>query len=446
MDQLTGALMVLMVIGGCLLGALGVIILQRRKGGRTATQEVQDYRERMEEKRRRETMAARAEKMKDFMEFDKIEDDMIIQNDGTRFCMAVRCMGVNYDLMSENEMLAVEEGFSNFLNALKFPIQLYVQSRTLDLSEGLGLYHKRLDNLRSETEKYIDQVNKAKQTNPNLSPTQRQQLDYEVKKRRNLLDYGTDIVSYIEKMSMNRNILQRIYYMVVSYETSEMGLTNNYTKEEMKDIAYSELYTRCKTLQAAIIPCGVETEILRSEDLAELLFIAYNKDDANVYNIREALKEGIFRLYSTATSILEKKKAALNAKLEEQAIVEAENALRGAMESIRNQTYGAGIQQLSETEEFEDDTKKEAMQIILENQDSFDPKVVDKALEDLNASMHKPLVSQQELEQVDQMYAKEQAEQVNAQTQYMQENYGPNSTGAGVDNTLGSDPLANYIS
>ena len=86
------------------------------------------------------------------------------------------------------------------------------------------------------------------------------------------------------------------------------------------------------------------------------------------------------------------------------------------------------------------------MQIILENQDSFDPKVVDKALEDLNASMHKPLVSQQELEQVDQMYAKEQAEQVNAQTQYMQENYGPNSTGAGVDNTLGSDPLANYIS
>ena len=38
------------------------------------------------------------------------------------------------------------------------------------------------------------------------------------------------------------------------------------------------------------------------------------------------------------------------------------------------------------------------MQIILENQDRFEPQVVDKALEDLNASMHRPLVSQEELD------------------------------------------------
>ena len=36
------------------------------------------------------------------------------------------------------------------------------------------------------------------------------------------LDYGADIVNYIEKMSMNRNILQRKYYVVVSYHTSEI--------------------------------------------------------------------------------------------------------------------------------------------------------------------------------------------------------------------------------
>jgi hypothetical protein len=68
--------------------------------------------------------------MRDFMEFDKIEDDMIVQDDGRRYVMAIRCMGINYDLMSEPEMLADEEGFANFLNTLKFAIQLYVQSRT----------------------------------------------------------------------------------------------------------------------------------------------------------------------------------------------------------------------------------------------------------------------------------------------------------------------------
>ena len=54
------------------------------------------------------------QEVKDFMEFDEIEDDMIIQENGNRFVMVLKCMGINYDLMSENEMLAVEEGFGNF--------------------------------------------------------------------------------------------------------------------------------------------------------------------------------------------------------------------------------------------------------------------------------------------------------------------------------------------
>ena len=391
------ALMFLFLVLGIAMGALVVIWVQRKKGGRTATQDAADYREQEEAKRREETLHARAEKVRDFMEFDKVEDDMIIQDNGTRFCMAIRCQGINYDLMSENEMLAVEEGFANFLNTLKFPIQLYVQSRTLDLSEGIKKYRDRLEYLRQESDKYIDAVTRAKNTNPNLTSGQRQQMDYEVKKRRNLLDYGSDIINYIEKMSSNRNILQRKYYMIVSYETLEMGLTNNFNADEAKDVAYSELYTRCKTLQGAIAGCGIETEILRSEDLADLLFVAYNKEDASAYNIREALNNGIYRLYSTATSVLEKKKAALDQKLKEQALADAQNALRNAMDSVRNSSF-VDISGLTDQEQFEDDTKREAMQMILDNQDNFEPEVVDKALEDLNSQMHKPLVSEQDLE------------------------------------------------
>ena len=36
----------------------------------------------------------------DFMEFDKIEDSMIVQKAGKRYIMVVECQGVNYDLMS----------------------------------------------------------------------------------------------------------------------------------------------------------------------------------------------------------------------------------------------------------------------------------------------------------------------------------------------------------
>jgi len=398
-------ILIIVAVGvlGVAVGVVGVLIFQRSKGGIARKQEDDDYKKQQEEKKKAELQSAQTAKIRDFMEFDKVEDDMIVQNDGTRYIMAIRCMGINYDLMSEPEMLAVEEGFANFLNTLKFPIQLYVQARSLDLTEGIHAYHSRLDNLKVECDKYVDSVNRAKATNPMLTNGQKQQMEYEIKKRKNLIEYGTDIVNYIERMSLNRNILQRKYYIIVSYETAEMGMTNNFTKEEAKDVAYSELYTRCKTIQAAIAPCGVESTLLKSEELAELLYIAYNKDDADVYDVKKALNSGFYRLYSTAKSVAEKKREALDAKIQEDAIAEAELALKSAMDGLRNST-DADISVLTEEEEYEDTTKREAMQIILENQDQFEPEVVDKALENLNGSMHKPLVSQEELDAVDNEY------------------------------------------
>ena len=55
----------------------------------------------------------------DFMEFDEIVDDMIIRKKGTQYIMVIQCNGVNYDLMSEQEKIGVEEGFVQFLNTKK---------------------------------------------------------------------------------------------------------------------------------------------------------------------------------------------------------------------------------------------------------------------------------------------------------------------------------------
>ena len=67
----------------------------------------------------------------DFMEFDKIEDNMIIQKNGKRFLMVVECQGVNYDLMSKMEKIGVEEGFQQFLNTLRHPIPVSYTHLTL---------------------------------------------------------------------------------------------------------------------------------------------------------------------------------------------------------------------------------------------------------------------------------------------------------------------------
>ncbi len=390
-NELTIILIVLIAIVAALVGALITFYIQTRKG---TVQQLENN-----AKKEQERISVKKElpkqDVKDFMEFDEIEDDMIIQENGNRFVMVLKCMGINYDLMSETEMLAVEEGFGNFLNTLKYPIQLYVQARSLNLDEGIGMYKKRLEGLSLEYDKYADAVMRSKATG-RVTPAQKQQMDFELKKKRTLLDYGADIVNYIERMSMNRNILQRKYYVVISYHSSELGLATSFKKEEVRDLAYSELYTRCRSIAAALAPCGVEASILKSEELAELLYIAYNKDEADTYNLKKALDNGYYRLYSTAVDVKAKKDAMLEEKIREDAIAEAELALQTAIGNLKQAT--AERMGLTEDEEREDETTRQAMQMILDNQDQFEPDVVDEALTELNNKMHRPVVDPDELE------------------------------------------------
>ena len=72
-----------------------------------------------------------------FMQFDKIEDNMIVQDNGQKYLMVIECEGVNYDLMSQVEKTAVESGFVQFLNTLRYPIQLYTQTRTVNIGDSI---------------------------------------------------------------------------------------------------------------------------------------------------------------------------------------------------------------------------------------------------------------------------------------------------------------------
>ena len=99
-----------------------------------------------------------------FMKFDKIEDDMIIRKNGTKYLMIVECQGINYDLMSNVEKNSVEQGFLQFLNTLKHPIQIYTQSRTVNLGASISQYKDILkiieDRLVKKQMKWLHESNK----------------------------------------------------------------------------------------------------------------------------------------------------------------------------------------------------------------------------------------------------------------------------------------------
>lgn len=283
-----------------------------------------------------------------FMEFDRILDDMIVQKGGVRFTKAVKCKGINYDLMSEVEQLAVEEGFITFLNTLKYPIQLYVQAQNVDLRQTMELYKKNVSGIE---EKYNDINTKYQKMVSSFDTDERklQELTKEKDSITNVYEYARDMISYVEKMDKNKKMLQRSFYILVSYNTSDISSAEKFNKSELIDMCSNELTTRCQAIISALSSCSVSGTILNSNELAELLYNAYNRDEAGVMSVKDNIESGFFRLYSVSEDAFTKKQEALEDYLDSQARLKALEAIKYAIVNDKFET--PAMQQLDEEEE-----------------------------------------------------------------------------------------------
>lgn len=310
----------------------------------------------------------------DFMEFDKIEDNMIIQKNGLRYVMVLQCQGVNYDLLSQAEKVGVEEGFLQFLNTLRYPIQLYIQTRTVNLDNSLASYKQNVNEievaLNKNRIKYQANVNSGAYTAEELKKQY-----YEIVKQTNLLEYGKDIIANTERMSKNRNVLNNKYYLVIYYYPEEIN--ENLDKSEIAENAFSELYTRAQSITRALYSCSVSSKIMSSEELAELLYVAYNRDESETFDFEKAMKSGYQELYSTAPDIWNKKLQILNKQIEEKAFEMANNAIE-EVKSERQKQYEL------KSNSIEDLAREMAALMIDENDSYIGEDIAEEAIKKLN--------------------------------------------------------------
>ena len=307
-----------------------------------------------------------------FMQFDKIEDNMIIQDNGQRYLMVIECEGVNYDLMSQVEKTAVEAGFVQFLNTLRYPIQLYVQTRTVNIGESIQNYKNRLAITKKELDSKQMEYNKMlKAENYNEKDTET--VRRELIRIKNLYEYGKDVVDDIQKTSSNKNVLRKHYYIVVPYYAAEIG-TELLSEEERKSMIFSGLYTRCQSLIRTLFSCEMKCKILNSTELVELLYIAYNRDDSESYSVEKAIQAGYSELYSTAPDVLDKRMKAIDEKIEENAV----NIAREAIDEVRLEKER---KIKKKEEEFEKLVKQMAEKMLNENKKYIGKDVTEKAIE-----------------------------------------------------------------
>ncbi len=293
----------------------------------------------------------------DFMEFDEISDNMIIQNKGTRYTMMIQCKGINYDLMSDVEQLSVEEGFITFLNTLTSPIQLYVQAQNLDLKGTIKVYKQHVDKIKEEFENVNQEYNRV---NEAFDSTKEEisNIEKERNKTLNVYEYASDIVNYVERISLNKSLLQRTFFVLVSYNSSEINAIDRFSKEEVRNICYNELVTRAQSIINGLAGCSVAGRILNSNEIADVLYTAYNRDDKGLMSVKEALDSGFYRLYSTSEDIFLKKQKKLQEEIDNEARIKALETLK---ESIKEGEYiSPRIKQL----DIEEQISKKASEIV----------------------------------------------------------------------------------
>ena len=289
------------------------------------------------EKSKKTTSEVKREDVFKIMEFDRILDDMIVQKNGSRFTMAIQCKGINYDLMSEVEQLSVEEGFITFLNTLKYPIQIYVQAQNIDLK---GVIEKYKTNVAPMKEKY-EKINQEYSKLASAFDVDELELEKVTKEKdsiSNVYEYANDIIKSVEKMNVNKNLLERKFYILISYNTSEITSIEKFSKDEIVEMCSTELMTRCRGIISALASCSVSGRMLTSNELADLLYSAYNRDDKGIMSVKEAIDAGFYRLYSTSEDAFSKRAEALDEYLRNEAKYRALKAMKEVIDENKIET------------------------------------------------------------------------------------------------------------
>jgi hypothetical protein len=199
----------------------------------------------------------------------EIRDSMVIMSDGS-FRAAIACKSINFDLMSSREREGVEFSYQNFLNALYFPVQIFIRSQRVDI----GPYIDRLATIRRSQDNMLLNV---------------------------LMD---DYINFIDVLSQEANIMDKSFFIIVPYFPA--GDLSNVVEQskgifgkifgpkqtvvaKIDKVAYGkakdEIKNRVDSVTSGLFQIGVKSVQLNTKELGELYYNMYNPDTA----VREPL-------------------------------------------------------------------------------------------------------------------------------------------------------------
>jgi type IV secretory pathway VirB4 component len=196
---------------------------------------------------------SKAASTQDFVPINEVRDGVIVLKDGSLRAVLL-ASSINFALKSEDEQTAFIVQFQNFLNSLDFSVQIFIESRMLDIRPYLGTlevaYKNQLDDLmRTQIREYIQ---------------------------------------FIKSFTEAASIMTKNFFVVVPYSPTvslktggnpllpfgkkQSSLEANRTFEEQ----VTQLEQRTSIVQQGLTRTGVRTVQLGTEEAIELLYKLFN--------------------------------------------------------------------------------------------------------------------------------------------------------------------------
>lgn len=199
-------------------------------------------------------MATDAQATQTFVPIEDIRDGIVTLKDGSLRAILM-ASSINFALKSEDEQTAILYQFQNFLNSIEFSVQLFIQSRPLDIRPYLALLESRLE---EQTE--------------NLMRVQ-------------IREY----IGFVREFTENTSIMSKNFFVVVPYSPPALKIDQNLlgkimrrgkqTKED-KTASFEEnraqLEQRVDVVTQGLMRTGVRVIQLGTEETVELFYKLFN--------------------------------------------------------------------------------------------------------------------------------------------------------------------------
>ena len=195
----------------------------------------------------------------DFVPLEEIRDGIVLLKDGSMRAILL-VSSINFALKSADEQQAILLQFQNFLNTLDFSMQIYIQSRELNIEPYLALLKER----------------EAGQRNDLMKIQLREYMDF------------------IRSFTHDVDIMRKSFFVVISYTPATLdvkkgivsllglGPSSKKKKGTPTDIFEenrTQLEQRIAVVEQGLVRIGIRTVTLGTSEIIDLFYHIFNPEE-----------------------------------------------------------------------------------------------------------------------------------------------------------------------